>query len=120
MRTALLWLSDEALAFLAQISGNGGKWFLPQASGGPGEWNRLRKELEQSGLARQGFDGIIHVKSFGCTPETDVIPVLQNISQDYHIPILYLSYDTQNSDTGLDTRLEAFCDMLERKKKVLR
>ena len=60
MRTGLLWLSDEALAFLAQISGNGGKWFLPQASGGPGEWNRLRKELEQSGLARQGFDGKLH------------------------------------------------------------
>lgn len=70
--------------------------------------------------ARQGFDGIIHVKSFGCTPEIDAIPVLQNISRDYHIPILYLSYDTQNSDTGLDTRLEAFFDMLERKKKVLR
>lgn len=70
--------------------------------------------------ARNGFDGIIHVKSFGCTPEMDAMPVLQNISRDYHIPVLYLSYDTQNSDTGLDTRLEAFCDMLERKKKVLR
>ena len=33
MRTGLLWLSDDALAFLAQISGNGGKWFLPQPSG---------------------------------------------------------------------------------------
>lgn len=70
--------------------------------------------------AKQGFDGIIHVKSFGCTPEMDAIPVLQNISKDYHIPILYLSYDLQESDTGLDTRLEAFYDMLERKKKILR
>ena len=70
--------------------------------------------------ARKGFDGIVHVKSFGCTPEIDAVPILQNISKDYHIPILYLSYDTQNSDTGLDTRLEAFYDMLERKKKVLR
>ena len=70
--------------------------------------------------AKQGFDGIVHVKSFGCTPEIDAVPVLQNISRDFHIPALYLSYDTQNSDTGLDTRLEAFYDMLERKKKVLR
>lgn len=70
--------------------------------------------------AKQGFDGLIHVKSFGCTPEMDAIPVLQNISRDYHIPVLYLSYDMQESDTGLDTRLEAFYDMLERKKKVLR
>ena len=70
--------------------------------------------------AKRGFDGIIHVKSFGCTPEMDAIPVLQNISKDYHIPVLYLSYDMQESDTGLDTRLEAFYDMLERKKKVIR
>lgn len=70
--------------------------------------------------AKQGFDGIIHVKSFGCTPEMDAIPVLQNISRDYHIPVLFLSYDMQESDTGLDTRLEAFYDMLERKKKVIR
>lgn len=70
--------------------------------------------------AKRGFDGIVHVKSFGCTPEMDAVPVLQNISKDYHIPVLYLSYDMQESDTGLDTRLEAFYDMLERKKKVLR
>ncbi|HJB83027.1 MAG TPA: hypothetical protein H9711_07750 [Candidatus Mediterraneibacter intestinavium] len=70
--------------------------------------------------AKRGFDGIIHVKSFGCTPEMDAVPVLQNISKDHHIPVLYLSYDMQDSDTGLDTRLEAFYDMLERKKKVLR
>lgn len=71
--------------------------------------------------ARQGFDGIVHVKSFGCTPEIDAVPVLQNISRDYHIPtVLYLSFDTQDSDSGLDTRLEAFYHMLERKKKVLR
>ena len=70
--------------------------------------------------AKRGFDGIVHVKSFGCTPEMDAVPILQNISRDFHIPVLYLSYDTQNSDTGLDTRLEAFYVMLERKKKVLR
>lgn len=69
--------------------------------------------------AGRGYDGIVHVKSFGCTPETDAIPVLQNISADYRVPMLFLSYDTQTSDTGLDTRIEAFCDMLKRKKKVL-
>ena len=66
--------------------------------------------------AKQGYDGIIHVKSFGCTPETDAVPVLQNISADYKIPILYLSYDSQTSDTGLKTRLEAFYDMIYMRK----
>lgn len=36
--------------------------------------------------AVNGFDGIIHVKSAGCTPEIDVMPILQNISADYKIP----------------------------------
>lgn len=68
--------------------------------------------------AEAGFDGLIHVKSFGCMPEMDIIPVLHNISEDYKIPILYLSYDTQTSDTGIETRLEAFYDMIEMRKEV--
>ena len=66
--------------------------------------------------AEEGFDGIIHLKSSGCTPEVDCMPVLQRISRDYHVPILYLSYDSQTSDAGLDTRLEAFYDMISMKK----
>ena len=67
--------------------------------------------------ARAGYDGLVHLKSSGCTPEIDCIPTLQRISSDLHIPVLYLSYDSQTSDTGLDTRLEAFYDMLAMKKE---
>ena len=70
--------------------------------------------------AQEGFDGVIHMKSSGCTPEIDCMPVLQHISRDTHMPVLYLSYDSQTSDTGLDTRLEAFYDMLEMKKEKQR
>ncbi|MGN0039221.1 MAG: 2-hydroxyacyl-CoA dehydratase [Coriobacteriales bacterium] len=66
--------------------------------------------------AQQGFDGIVHIKSSGCTPEIDTMPVLQRISREHGIPVLFLSYDSQTSDTGLDTRLEAFYDMIARKK----
>ncbi len=69
--------------------------------------------------ATHGFDGLIHVKSAGCTPEIDVMPILQNISADYKIPVLYLTYDSQTSDTGLATRLEAFYDMISMRKQVL-
>ena len=69
--------------------------------------------------AKQGFDGIIHIKSAACTPEIDVMPVLQRIGGEYKIPVLYLTYDTQTSDVGLMTRLEAFYDMIEMRKKVL-
>ena len=67
--------------------------------------------------AQEGFDGIVHLKSSGCTPEVDCMPVLQRISRDTGVPVLYLSYDSQTSDTGLDTRLEAFYDMIAMKKE---
>lgn len=70
--------------------------------------------------AEQGFDGVIHIKSANCTPEIDVMPVLQNISSDYKMPILYLTYDAQTSDVGLVTRLEAFYDMISMRKKVVK
>ena len=69
--------------------------------------------------AQGGFDGVVHLKSAGCTPEVDCIPVLQQVSRDTGLPILYLSYDSQTSDTGLDTRLEAFYDMLAMKKEKM-
>ena len=69
--------------------------------------------------AERGFDGIVHVKSAGCTPEIDVMPVLQRISGERKIPVLYLTYDAQTSDVGLMTRLEAFYDMIDMRKKVL-
>ena len=69
--------------------------------------------------AERGYDGLVHIKSAACTPEIDVMPVLQNISADYKIPVLYLTYDAQTSDVGLMTRLEAFYDMIHMRKKVL-
>ena len=67
--------------------------------------------------AKDGFDGIIHIKSFGCTPEIDAMPVLQRISEDYKIPIIYFSFDSQTSDVGINTRIEAFHDMIIMRKE---
>jgi predicted nucleotide-binding protein (sugar kinase/HSP70/actin superfamily) len=70
--------------------------------------------------AEEGFDGIIHAKCSGCTPEIDAMPMLTRLSADEHIPILFLTYDTETSDTGLMTRLEAFYDMLSMKKELIK
>jgi len=68
-------------------------------------------------LAKDGYDGILHLKPFGCTPEINSIPMVNRISEDYDIPVLYFSFDSQTSETGVKTRLEAFYDMLEMKRK---
>lgn len=44
------------------------------------------------------------------------MPVLQRLRRDYHIPVLFLTFDTQTSNAGLDTRLEAFYDMIAMRK----
>ena len=68
-------------------------------------------------LAKDGFDGLIHIKPAGCMPEINAMSALHNISRDYKIPIIYFSFDTQTSETGINTRLEAFYDMLVMKKR---
>ena len=63
------------------------------------------------------YDGIIHIKAAFCTPEVNAMPILQKISKDKNIPILYFSFDTSTSDIGIKTRIEAFSDMLEMKRR---
>ena len=68
-------------------------------------------------LAKKNFDGIVHLKSFGCTPEINAMPLLEEISNEYGIPIIYFSFDSQDNEVGIETRLEAFYDMLVQKKE---
>jgi len=67
-------------------------------------------------LVKKGFDGIIHLKPFGCMPEVSAMSALSNISKDHNVPVLYFSFDSQTSEAGVETRIEAFCDMLYMKK----
>lgn len=62
------------------------------------------------------MDGILHLKSFGCTPEISAMSILPKISNEYKIPILYFSFDAEDNEVGVDTRLEAFYDMLKGRK----
>jgi len=91
------------------IDGSGG--FVKYHLGADGT-----KSVEKSiSMAKNNYAGIIHLKAFGCTPEINAIPSLINVSNQHKIPIMYLSFDTQTSKTGLKTRVEAFADMLQAK-----
>ena len=65
---------------------------------------------------KNGIDGIIHIKSYSCVPELNAIPILNQISEDYQVPILYLSFDGENNISNIDTKIEAFYDMIISKK----
>lgn len=68
-------------------------------------------------LAEKNNDGIVHIKSFGCTPELNAMTILEKISNDYEIPIIYFSFDSTDSEVAVSTRIEAFYDMLIQKKE---
>jgi predicted nucleotide-binding protein (sugar kinase/HSP70/actin superfamily) len=62
--------------------------------------------------AEEGFDGVVHVCPAGCMPEVSVRPILARISREKDLPVLELSFDEHTSAVGVETRLEAFADML--------
>lgn len=68
-------------------------------------------------LIDNGYDGIIHTKPFGCTPEITAIPIIDKICKEHSMPIIYFSFDQETSEVGVKTRLEAFYDMLQAKKE---
>lgn len=65
--------------------------------------------------SKKGISGIIHLKSFGCSPEINAIPILNHISNTYNTPIMYLSFDSENNVYNIDTKIEAFCEMINEK-----
>lgn len=67
-------------------------------------------------MCEHQIDGIIHLKPFGCIPEVGAIPIIDKIVHDHEVPAIYLSFDSQTSEEGIRTRLEAFYDMIEMRK----
>lgn len=67
-------------------------------------------------MCKEGYDGIIHIKSSFCTPEIGAMPIINKICDEYSVPVLFFSFDLSTSEVGIKTRLEAFYDMIEMRK----
>jgi len=87
--------------------------YIKRSVGGEGQ-RTIAHTIE---FAERGFDGVIHLLPFTCMPEIVSESVLERVSKDYNIPTLTLSIDEQTGLVGINTRLEAFVDMLRAKKK---
>jgi predicted nucleotide-binding protein (sugar kinase/HSP70/actin superfamily) len=65
-------------------------------------------------LTDPGIDGIIHLISFGCGPDSLVGELVERRAQrGQGFPFLLLTLDEHSGEVGLTTRLEAFVDTLE-------
>jgi len=66
--------------------------------------------------ARRGYDGVLHIAPFTCMPEIVAESILPAVSRDYNIPSMTLMLDEHSAETGIITRLEAFVDLLARRR----
>lgn len=85
----------------------------------------LRRNVAGDGLksigetilhAQAGYDGVLHVQPFTCAPEIVAANIMPDVARDYDIPVLPLVFDEQTGHSGVLTRLEAFVDLLERRR----
>ena len=69
-------------------------------------------------LKSDKIDGIITITAFGCGPDSLMIEDIKRKAKNFSKPLLNLSIDEHTGEAGFVTRLEAFCDMLFRNKRV--
>ncbi len=69
-------------------------------------------------FARSGYDGIIQIGPLTCMPEIVAQSVLGRVSETEAIPCMTIYFDEHSAPAGVYTRLEAFIDMLQRKKSL--
>ncbi len=62
------------------------------------------------------IDGVIYLSCFGCGTDSVVQGFLESYAREIHKPYMMLTLDEHSGEAGLVTRLEAFLDMVERRK----
>lgn len=67
-------------------------------------------------FARQGCDGIIQIGPLTCMPEIVAQAILPSVSEREGVPCMTLWFDELSGTAGIQTRLEAFTDMVSRRK----
>lgn len=87
-----------------------------------GETQYWANESDLTGTAayfmlNKKIDGIIALSAFGCGPDSLMIDEIEYHAKNYNIPMLVLNIDEHTGEAGFITRIEAFADMLIRKKR---
>jgi len=89
-----------------------------------GEIQYWANELDLTGTAayymlNHKVDGIIALSAFGCGPDSLMVDEIQYHAKKRNVPMVVLTIDEHSGEAGFVTRLEAFVDMLIRRKRKL-
>jgi predicted nucleotide-binding protein (sugar kinase/HSP70/actin superfamily) len=84
--------------------------YLSRDVGGDG-WETVGEKVVRA----NDYDGLVHLAPFTCMPEIIAQNILPSVKTD--IPVLTFIIDEQMGKAGMLTRLEAFVDLLERRRR---
>ena len=71
-------------------------------------------------LQDKTVDGILHVTAFGCGPDAMTNKLIElEAKKTRQIPFMSVTIDEHTGEAGVATRVEAFVDLLKRKKGIL-
>lgn len=89
------------------------KPYMPDSVGGHG------RETVGSAIyyKNMGYDGVIQILPLNCMPEIVAESVLKRIASDLDFPIMTLVVDEMTGEAGFKTRLEAFTDLIAKRKE---
>ena len=68
---------------------------------------------------KKKVDGIIYVLAFACGPDSLIQVLIEHRARQHKLPLMSLTIDEHSGEAGMVTRLEAFVDMLMRKKAAV-
>ncbi|MGE5542545.1 MAG: CoA protein activase [Bacillota bacterium] len=90
--------------------------YLPEMVGGHGQ-DSIGHTVVYAG---ENIDGVVQLAPFTCIPEIVAKAILPRVSEDLDIPVISFFLDEQTGEAGVRTRLEAFVDLLKRKRDARR
>ncbi|WP_406676245.1 acyl-CoA dehydratase activase-related protein [Neomoorella carbonis] len=106
------WINDNLFKGLLPLPGHHPEKtappFLNHFVGGHG-WESVGDTVT---FARHGCDGVIQLAPLTCMPEIVAHSVMPAVQEANGIPVMTIYLDEQTGEAGLQTRLEAFVDML--------
>jgi len=81
-------------------------------------WTFARKTYGfiAASVAQRRVQGVVYISSFACGIDSVILELVRDRIGDF--PMLVLKIDEHTGEAGVDTRIEAFADMLERSGKV--
>lgn len=82
-------------------------------------WNFGRKAIGGvlNIVERKDIDGIVYLMNFGCGIDSFVNSIVESrVREKSNIPYITITLDEHSGDAGMDTRIEAFIDMIKRRK----